>query len=76
MGWISLAVGIVAVFLGGLWLMQGLGLIVIDPILCVGDCEPLEGPSASWAVLGFIVLTLGALAIAYGLKRLGKRRLR
>jgi hypothetical protein len=56
--------------------MQGLGLIVIDPILCVGDCEPLEGPSASWAVLGFIVLTLGALAIAYGLKRLGKRRLR
>jgi len=69
MSWIIIAVGIVAILLGGLWLLQGLGLLTIDPILCVSNCEPLQGPSMSWAVTGFIVLLLGAVALAYGLKR-------
>lgn len=69
MSWIIIVVGLVAVLLGGLWLLQGLGLVVIEPILCVAECEPLQGPSAGWAIAGFIVLAVGALAIAYGLKR-------
>lgn len=74
MNWIIIAVGVIAILLGGLWLLQGLGLVYMEPILCVADCEPLEGPSAGWAITGFIVLAIGGLAVAYGLKRLGRAR--
>ena len=42
-------VGIVLVLLGGLWALQGLGIMQMAPILCVGECTPLEGPDATWA---------------------------
>ena len=35
--------GVIVALLGMLWLVQGLGIIQIDPILCVGDCEPITG---------------------------------
>jgi hypothetical protein len=46
-----------------------LGLVQIEPIACVADCEALEGPSTTWAAIGGAVLLASALAIFYGLKR-------
>jgi ascorbate-specific PTS system EIIC-type component UlaA len=67
--WAGLIFGVVAVLLGGLWLLQGLDLIRIDPIACVGACEPLEGGSTLWAIVGFIVLAAGAGALLYAARR-------
>ena len=64
-----LVVGVAVSLLGGLWLVQGLGLVTIRPILCVADCEPLEGASPTWAIIGGLALALGGLAIAYALRR-------
>ncbi len=66
---IGVTVGGVGVLLGGLWLLQGLGLVEIDPIACVGDCVPVRGASPMWAVIGFVVLAAGAVAIYYSLRR-------
>ena len=40
------SVSVLGVLLGGLWLVQGLGLVQIRPILCFADCEPVQGSSA------------------------------
>jgi type VI protein secretion system component VasK len=58
--------GAVGVLLGGLWLLQGLAIVRMAPILCVADCEPLEGPSPVWAVIGLVVLLAGAYAFYRG----------
>ena len=61
--------GVISVLLGGLWLLQGLNLVHVRPILCFADCVPLQGPSPTWAIIGFFVVTAGVLAILYSLKR-------
>lgn len=61
--------GLVTAVLGALWLLQGLGLAHIRPILCFGDCVPLQGPSVTWAIVGALVLTLGGAAMFWSLKR-------
>lgn len=66
---VILLVGVVALMLGGLWLLQGLGLVHLAPILCVGECAPVEGPSPTWAVVGGLVAALGLMAISYAVKR-------
>jgi hypothetical protein len=66
---VFLIISLIAALLGGLWLLQGLGLVRIDPIACVGDCTPLEGPSLQWAAIGAIVLAGGLLGVYFGLKR-------
>jgi hypothetical protein len=60
---------VIGVLLGGLWLLQGLGIVQIPPILCVAECEPLEGPSAIWAIIGFVVAAAGAFGIFHALRR-------
>ena len=65
----TLVAGAISTLLGGLWLLQGLGLLYVRPILCFVDCAPLQGPSPAWATVGFILFTLGLLAIFYWLKR-------
>jgi hypothetical protein len=70
---VALILGVIGVLLGGLWLLQGLGAVHIAPVACVAECEPLEGPSLQWSVIGFAVLAAGALAIWYGLKRQAPR---
>lgn len=64
-----LVAGAIAVMLGGLWFLQGVGAVHIEPILCVADCEPLEGPSAPWAILGLVVATAGVLAVVRAVRR-------
>ena len=71
---ILLVIGTIAVLLGGLWLLQGLGLVQIEPILCVTNCEALQGSSPLWAIVGLLVLAAGSLAILYALRR--RRRVR
>lgn len=61
--------GAVGVLLGGLWFVQGLGIVTIPPILCVAECEPLEGPSVPWAIIGFVVLAGGLFALWRALGR-------
>jgi hypothetical protein len=52
-----------------LWLLQGAGLVQIEPIACAANCETLEGPSPIWAAIGGALLLVSVLAIFYGLKR-------
>jgi hypothetical protein len=66
---IALVVGMLSVLLGGLWLLQGLGVVHIRPILCFANCAPVQGPSSTWAVIGVLVLTAGILAIRYSRNR-------
>jgi hypothetical protein len=61
--------GVILALLGGLWLLQGLGLVNIEPVACVGACEPLEGPSPTWAVIGAVVLAAGLLALFLAFRR-------
>ena len=63
------ALGLVLALLGGLWLVQGLGLVTIEPIACVGACEPLEGPSPTWAAIGLVVFAAGCAALFFALRR-------
>ncbi len=60
-------IGVMFTLLGGLWLLQGLGVVQIEPILCAGECEPLEGPSPTWAVIGLVVFAAGLLSLLYSL---------
>jgi hypothetical protein len=61
--------GLFAVLLGGLWLLQGLGMVNIRPILCFANCVPVQGPSTTWAVIGAVVLTAGGALMFWSLKR-------
>lgn len=62
-------VGVIALALGLLWLLQGLGLVHLRPILCVADCEAIQGRSTTWAIVGFVTAALGAWGTIYGIKR-------
>ena len=56
---------VIAILLGGLWLLQGLGIVHLRPILCFADCAPLQGPSVTWAVIGAIMLAAGGGGVAW-----------
>jgi hypothetical protein len=71
---IVIALGLLSVLLGGLWLLQGLGLVHIQPILCVADCAPLEGPSPLWTAIGAVFVAAGGSAIFWASRRNGLRR--
>ena len=65
--WVTSVFGIVAGLLGGLWLLQGLGLVLMRPILCFVDCAPVQGPSLTWAIVGAITLAVGASGLVWTL---------
>jgi hypothetical protein len=66
---VALIFGVICVLLGSLWLLQGLNLVHIEPVACVAECETIEEFSPLWAIIGFVVVAVGALALRYGLKR-------
>ena len=70
---LALVVGVISLLLGALWLLQGLGLVHIRPILCFANCEPVQGSSTAWAVTGALMLTAGAIAIYFARKGRGQR---
>jgi hypothetical protein len=61
--------GAVSTPLGLLWFLQGADLIHIRPILCVANCQPLQGGSIGWMTAGALFLILGLAAVAVGLRR-------
>jgi hypothetical protein len=61
--------GLIAALLGGLWLLQGLGIVHLRPILCFADCVPVQGPSTTWAVIGAAVLAAGGAVMFWSWKR-------
>ncbi len=65
---VTFSVGLTAALLGGLWLLQGLGLVQMQPILCFANCVPVQGPSATWTVIGAAVFTAGGAAVFWSLK--------
>jgi len=69
----ALVVGLLSVLLGGLWLLQGLGVVQLRPILCFAGCAPIQGPSSTWATIGAFVLIVGVLAILYSRRRRTQR---
>lgn len=69
MKYLVAAIGAVATLLGGLWFLQGTGLVTIAPILCVAECEALEGPSLPWAIAGLVALFVGAALLWRSLRR-------
>ena len=64
---VALIAGVVSLRLGGLWLLQGLGVVHVRPFLCFADCAPVQGPSLTWAIAGLLFVTAGALAIYFSL---------
>ena len=66
---IVLVSGIIAILLGALWLLQGLGIVHLRPLLCFADCAPVQGPSATWAVIGAIAVSVGAYGVVWSRTR-------
>jgi hypothetical protein len=66
---LALVFGFVFALLGGLWLLQGLGIVHVRPILCFADCAPIQGPSLMWVVTGAVTLAISGLIIFWSLKR-------
>ena len=62
---IALVFSVIAILLGGLWLLQGLGIVHLRPILCFADCAQLQGPSVTWAVIGAAMLAAGGVGVAW-----------
>jgi hypothetical protein len=61
--------GVVLVLLGGLWFLQGAGIVHLEPVACVGACEPLTRPSLQWVAIGGVVLLAGIVLAGAGLRR-------
>lgn len=68
---IYFSTGLIVALLGGLWLLQGLGIVHMRPILCFADCASLQGPSTTWALIGAGVLAVGGSVVFWSLKRRG-----
>jgi hypothetical protein len=71
---IVLLLGGIGTLLGGLWALQGFGFVRVEPLLCVANCEPIQGPSLGWGMLGCALAAAGIGAIWYSLKRPARRR--
>ncbi|MDR3376105.1 MAG: hypothetical protein P4L98_20465 [Ancalomicrobiaceae bacterium] len=67
-------VGVAATLLGLLWLLQGTGIVHVQPILCFADCEPIQGPSIMWAAIGAVMILAGALGVFYSRRLAGRNR--
>ena len=62
---IAAVVGVLSLLLGGLWLLQGLGIVHLRPILCFANCTPLQGPSTTWALVGILAMAAGILLLRH-----------
>lgn len=63
---LALVLGVLGVLLGGLWVLQGLGVVHLRPILCFADCAPVQGPSPVWVAIGSFLLLVGGLSQIVG----------
>jgi hypothetical protein len=70
---VTLVFGVVVALLGGFWLLQGLDILHVRPMLCFSDCAPVRGASPKWAMIGAGTLGAGFAAIWRSLTRKLKR---
>ncbi len=56
-------IGIILTLLGLLWLLQGIGVIQVCPVLCFANCECITGGSLVWAIVGAVVLVIGSVLV-------------
>jgi len=61
--------------LGLFWFAQGSGLITVDPILCAGDCEPVQAPSPQWQIVGAVTVLVGGALGVRAVRRVRATRL-
>ena len=59
MNWLALVAAVISVLLGALWMLQGLGVVHLRPILCFAKCEPIQGASRTSAIVGALVASAG-----------------
>lgn len=64
----TLVFGIFSALLGGLRLLQGLGIVHIRPILCFADCATIQGPSPTWVMIGAVTLAISGLLIFWSIR--------
>ncbi|MGW5670300.1 hypothetical protein [Micromonospora sp. NPDC003776] len=62
-GWFRLTMGLLAVVLGALWTVQGLGYV---------DGSVMSGRRV-WAVVGPVVVLIGLVALWYGMRARRRR---
>ena len=72
--WIWL--GTLSTLLGFFWFLQGADLAHVRPILCLANCQPLEGGSIGWMVAGALFAVVGLLAVVTSLRRRRPARLK
>lgn len=66
---VVLVASVVGILLGGLWVLQGFGLIHVRPFLCFANCREIEGPSSAWAIAGLLLSIVGLFGITYWLRQ-------
>jgi 2-hydroxy-6-oxonona-2,4-dienedioate hydrolase len=66
---VALVLGCILALIGGLWLLQGLGIVHVQPILCFADCAPIQGPSPTWVVISAVTLAISGLLMFRSLQR-------
>jgi len=72
MAWVWRSVAVLGTGMGALgvlWFLQGSDLVHIDPILCVGDCEPVIGHHPTWQVAGAGAVAVGATVAALAVRK-------
>lgn len=57
------ALGGFLALLGLLWFLQGSDLVHIKPILCVANCEVVQGGSLLWQIIGAVMFALGVFVV-------------
>ncbi|WP_330630815.1 hypothetical protein [Halocatena halophila] len=65
---ITTILGTSIIFLGILWIVQGLGIVQIEPILCVSNCEPITERSMTWTVVGLVTTAVGTTLALFGFR--------
>jgi len=70
----GIGLGIIAMLLGVLWFLQGIGVVHLRPILCFADCKPLTGKSPEWQVTGTIAFVVGAIVAGACARRASRQR--
>jgi hypothetical protein len=68
---VGLVIGAFFALLGLLWFVQGVGLLQVCPVVCVGECECLTGSSLFWTVAGAFLFIVGIAIAVVSMRRFG-----
>jgi len=66
----ALVLGVLIASLGLFWFLQGAGAVHVRPLLCVSHCEPIQGKSTPWQVIGAVTFVVGAVVAGLAVRRL------